>query len=194
MSLSHQYQHLIRLFDALFFQDYNTRLIKGAGEPIYLPADEHCTYHRVEFAHGYYASALHEIAHWCIAGERRRQQEDYGYWYCADGRNQQQQSAFENVEIKPQALEWAFCVAAGKSFQVSTDNLDGVEPDRLTFQTRVYQQVKVYLESGFPTRAQQFILALQDFYQREALTLDAFEHTFSLSNRFIPSNTFYQEN
>ncbi len=161
----HHYQDLVLLFDQLFAEAFNTRLIKGDGEPVYLPAGAGQEYAQVVFAHGFYASALHEIAHWCLAGEKRRELEDYGYWYCPDGRNQQQQDAFEQVEVKPQAIEWAFCLAAGKSFTVSTDNLDGVEPDRQQFQNKVQQQLKDYLLFGFPPRAQQFIDALQAFYQ-----------------------------
>ncbi|GAA0858438.1 elongation factor P hydroxylase [Aliiglaciecola litoralis] len=162
-ALVHQYQDLIKLFDQCFAQSENTRLVKGDGEPVYLPAKgNEC--HQVVFAHGYYASALHEIAHWCIAGKARRQLEDYGYWYCPDGRNAQQQAEFELVEVKPQAIECAFSEAAGFAFKVSTDNLDGVEPDRIAFETRVRNQLAEYQKSGFPARAAQFIEALRQFY------------------------------
>ncbi|WP_416305245.1 elongation factor P hydroxylase [Neptunicella sp. SCSIO 80796] len=169
----HRYQDLVLLFDQLFASNFNTRLIKGDHEPVYLPAGSGQPYAQVVFAHGFYSSALHEIAHWCLAGEKRRELEDYGYWYCPDGRNQQQQEEFEQVEVKPQAIEWAFCLAAGKAFQVSTDNLDGVESDRQQFQSKVQQQLKDYLLFGFPPRAQQFIDALQAFYQSQsALQVD----------------------
>ena len=82
MTIQHDYQDLIHLFENCFFEKYMTRLVKGDDEPVYLPADQDCAWHRVIFAHGFYASALHEISHWCIAGERRRQQVDFGYWYC----------------------------------------------------------------------------------------------------------------
>jgi len=161
----HQYQHLITLFNQEFSQSYNTRLVKGGDEPLYSPADEHCEYHQIIFAHGYYASALHEIAHWCIAGKERRLLEDFGYWYEPDGRNEQQQKAFEQVEIKPQALEWAFCIAAQKKFNVSADNLNGYCADLVSFKKAVYQQVLQYLAVGFPQRSQQLIRALASFYQ-----------------------------
>jgi len=161
----HQYQDLITLFNQAFSQNYNTRLIKGDDEPLYSPADEQCAFHQVIFAHGYYASALHEISHWCIAGKDRRLLEDFGYWYEPDGRNEQQQKSFEQVEIKPQALEWAFCVAANKHFNVSVDNLEGAAADTVNFKKAVYQQVLIYLNEGFTTRGQQFINALANFYQ-----------------------------
>lgn len=172
--VKHHYQDLISLFDSVFSVTQNTRLIKGEDEPVYLPADQEFPFHRVVFAHGYFASALHEIAHWCIAGNARRQRVDYGYWYCPDGRNEQQQHEFELVEVKPQAIEWAFSIAAGKAFQVSTDNLNGVEPDRKTFSLRVQKQILQYLERGFPPRAERFIQSLHQFYATSPLCVDDF--------------------
>ena len=102
---SHQYQDLITLFNACFNQSHNTRLVKGGDEPIYTPANDDCEYHQIIFARGYYASAFHEISHWCQAGEARRLLEDYGYWYKPDGRNEQEQKEFEQVEVIPQAIE-----------------------------------------------------------------------------------------
>ncbi|PCH51780.1 MAG: elongation factor P hydroxylase, partial [Cellvibrionales bacterium] len=99
--MRHQYPDLIQLFSDTFFEQYNTRLIKGDDEPIYTPADENCSYHQVIFAHGYYASAFHEISHWCQAGEARRLLEDFGYWYMPDGRDERQQKEFEQVEVIP---------------------------------------------------------------------------------------------
>ena len=163
---THQYQDLVQLFERSFFLQYNTRLVKGDDEPVYLPENKHCHFNQVVFAHGYFASALHEIAHWCLAGINRRELEDYGYWYVADGRDQEQQQAFEKVEIKPQAIEWAFCIAAGKTFDVSTDNLSGTGvTDRIAFKANVYHQVLKYLAQGFPNDAQTFIRVLARYYK-----------------------------
>ncbi len=162
---------LMSLFDETFYATYNTRLIKGEDEPVYLPAGATaCDFHQIVFAHGYFSSALHEIAHWCIAGEKRRLLEDYGYWYCPDGRDATQQAEFEHVEVKPQALEWAMTIAAGRRFQVSTDNLNGAEPDRTGFTRRVRAQLQHYIEQGFPHRARCFIDALQQRFNGPALT------------------------
>ena len=161
----HQISDLISIFDNTFYHSHQTRLIKGDDEPVYLPADEENNYHRIIFAHGYYASGMHEIAHWLIAGEKRRLLEDYGYWYCPDGRNADQQSEFEKVEIKPQAIEWALCIAAGFKFNVSADNLNGEQPCRVTFQTKVHEQVLAYLNTGFSDRTQALLKALCDFYK-----------------------------
>lgn len=165
----HNIQDLIAIFSDTFFTEYNTRLIKGDDEPIYLPASETCSYHQIVFAHGYYSSGLHEIAHWCVAGKERRLKEDFGYWYEPDGRNEQQQKIFESVEVKPQAIEWAFCIAANKTFNVSADNLNGAEADTQAFNAAVFKQVEYYFEHGFPQRAQQFINALMAFYQTPLL-------------------------
>ncbi|WP_115718272.1 elongation factor P hydroxylase [Gallaecimonas mangrovi] len=167
----HQYSDLVMLFNDCFLASHNTELVKGDVEPIYLPADNAHPHHRIVFAHGYYASGMHEIAHWCLAGQKRRELVDYGYWYCPDGRNTAQQQAFEAVEIKPQAIEWGLCAAAGFRFNVSTDNLNGsAEPDRAGFQRKVYHQVMAYLDSGFPARAAQFMAVLANFYQRQPVT------------------------
>lgn len=169
---SHDYQQLIDMFAACFYESENTRLVAGKDEPYYLPAGQSLaptdtvkSYHQLVFAHGFFASALHEIAHWCIAGSKRRQLFDYGYWYAPDGRNAQQQSEFEQVERKPQALEWLFADAAGFPFQVSVDNLSGIEVDRAAFTALVAQQKQAYLQHGLPARAETFRQALLAYYQ-----------------------------
>ncbi|PQQ23492.1 elongation factor P hydroxylase [Photorhabdus hindustanensis] len=175
--IMHNYQQLIDIFNRCFGDEYNTRLVKGDNEPIYLPADEEISYNRIVFAHGFYASALHEIAHWCIAGKERRKLVDFGYWYCPDGRDAQTQSEFEKVEIKPQALDWLFCTAAGFPFNVSCDNLEGdFEPDRLAFQREVHAQIMDYLAQGIPTRAECFIQGLQSFYNTPPLKAEHFPY------------------
>ncbi len=162
---------LISLFNATFFEKWNTRLVRGEDEPVYLPANDSVSYHRIVFAHGFFASALHEISHWCIAGEARRQLEDYGYWYCPDGRDEKQQARFEQVEVKPQAIEWAFTLASGRRFQVSTDNLNGAEPDREGFTRNVEAQLQTFMNNGFPNRAALFIDALHNAFGTRPLSL-----------------------
>ena len=178
-SCVHHADDLISLFNDTFYAEYNTRLVRGEDEPIYLPQSKTGNFHQIVFAHGFFSSALHEIAHWCMAGEQRRQQVDYGYWYCPDGRDAQQQQAFEQVEIKPQAIEWAFSVAAGNQFRVSTDNLNGITPDRKRFARNVFVQVERYLSDGFPPRAAQFIRQLQHRYATQALNLKQFDLEFA---------------
>ena len=161
-------EDITALFDGIFMPRYQTRLVRGKDEPLYRPADKQTPYHQIIFARGFYASALHEISHWCIAGAKRRQLEDYGYWYLPDGRNAQEQSAFEQAEIAPQALESLFADACGRTFHVSVDNLGGdVEVDRAAFAERVNARKQRYLREGLPTRANALYVALTSFYQRE---------------------------
>jgi len=164
---THHSVDLETLFKQCFYKDYQTLLIGGADEPLYRPATSddmpHCLFYRAD----YFASALHEIAHWCIAGAKRRQQEDWGYWYCPDGRSPEQQRAFESVEVKPQAVEWMLSVAAGAPFRISSDNLLGsgnkIEEGG-TFKSAVVAQVQCYRQGALPSRAQQFFLALSEHY------------------------------
>ncbi len=179
----HHYSQLITIFNHCF-GNYNTRLVKGDSEPLYLPADTTIPYHRIIFAHGFYASALHEIAHWCIAGHARRLLIDFGYWYHPDGRDAASQRQFEMAEIKPQALEWLFCMAAGFPFSVSCDNLNGnCEPDRVAFLKQVRGQVLLYLKQGLAVRPACFIRELQLFYNTSTLTAADFPDVTTLRNQ-----------
>ena len=88
-------EQISEIFNRCFYQS-KTRLIGGASEPLYEPGEQEA---RVYFREDYASSALHEIAHWCIAGANRRQQTDYGYWYNGE-RDLGQQRTFEAVESK----------------------------------------------------------------------------------------------
>ncbi|WP_201546367.1 elongation factor P hydroxylase [Psychrobacter immobilis] len=135
---------LIALFNTLF-ADQEVILVRGAGEPEYFPAKDNQPA-RIEFANGFFQSALHELSHFFIAGKQRRQLSDFGYWYAPDGRTAAQQQAFERVEIKPQALECLFSLACGRDFQVSQDNLFAdFDTSTSTFAHDVYQQAKAYI-------------------------------------------------
>ena len=176
---SFDYKDLINIFSQCFAGSENTQLVKGDDEPIYLPMDEAHPQHRIIFARGFYASALHEISHWLVAGQARRQLEDFGYWYCPDGRDKEKQLAFEAVEIKPQAIEWALCLACGFKFNVSSDNLDGWQSDRHAFQDKVYHRLCELLEHGFNSRTTQLINALHAFYHTPPITIDAIGYHLS---------------
>ena len=168
---------LIQLFDQCFFEDYQTRLVGGGEEPLYLPASPEIPFHQVIFRQDYYRSALHEIAHWLIAGPSRRQLEDYGYWYTPEGRDSVQQQAFEQMEAKPQALEWILSYAAQIQFRVSLDNLaaDQATVSEQPLVQAVYQALLKIIESGLWPRAQLFFDCLCDFYGTDKiLTADHF--------------------
>ena len=85
------------VFNQCFQEGYRTRLYGGAEEPLYQPATASDSYHALRYRADYFASALHEIAHWCIAGRQRRLLSDFGYWYTPEGRSSDQQRAFEDV-------------------------------------------------------------------------------------------------
>lgn len=176
----HRISDLIHIFNECFKADIQTELVRGGDEPIYIPRSQYYPYDRVIFAHGYYASAMHEIAHWCIAGDERRKLVDFGYWYNPDGRTAEQQKEFEVVEIKPQALEWILSRSAAFNFNVSLDNLSGDLNEEAqaaeTFKDNIFSQVQNYLNDGLPSRAQQLSDALVTFYRpQEALALEEFK-------------------
>ena len=170
----HRAQDLVTIFDELFADDENTRLVAGQGEPLYLPAGTDCDHHRVVYAHGYFASALHEVAHWCIAGRERRLQVDYGYWYQPDGRTEQQQAEFERVEVKPQALEWVLSACAGYRFHLSADNTNAGAVAGESFRQAVADQAQLYCRQGLPVRAARLAKALQQRYLVAQLPVASF--------------------
>ena len=168
VSSSHKHcDQLLKIFNDTFLDSHNTCLQKGADEPLYSPAGDRQQHHCIAFTRDYYASALHEIAHWCVAGEDRRQQLDYGYWYAPDGRSKTQQREFELVEVAPQALEWMFSEAVGIKFQVSADNLAMGLAASDEFKDRIYARVIKNCINGVNARAHAFIMALQHFYHRD---------------------------
>lgn len=162
--LQHNCQQLQHVFQQCFLTSHNTVLQGGAEEPLYSPASGKQLHHVIAFTQDYYASALHEIAHWLVAGETRRLQEDYGYWYAPDGRDAKQQLAFEQVEIRPQALEWMLSQAAGFRFQVSADNLQAGMGASAEFKANIHAQVLRWCEAGLNQRSMDLLAALSSFY------------------------------
>jgi len=149
-------QELFTVFHHCFALNYNVQLINGLAvghnEPVYIPAQSHQPA-QIIFAHGFIRSALHEIAHWCYAGYKRRQLEDYGYWYHGEFRDQAQQSAFEAAELMPQAYELILSAAAGIKFEVSCDNFNSqVIINRHQFTQQVVAQAQRRLISGVSPR------------------------------------------
>ena len=141
-----------------WFSHLNVTLVRGEFEPEYFPASADRPA-LIQFAHGFFNSALHEISHWSISGEKRRLLPDLGYWYTPDGRTAEQQALFEQVEIKPQAIEWLFATAFGRKFRVSLDNLTGDSGNGTQFKDNVFAQVQRYFsgEATLPRDAALFI-------------------------------------
>jgi elongation factor P hydroxylase len=159
--MPHDARVLEDLFRDCFFDDFQTRLEGGAPEPVYFPSSAPALHpHRILYREDFFASALHEVAHWCLAGARRRKLEDYGYWYAADGRSLTEQSEFEKVESRPQAIEWILSEACDFAFHLSADNLEAGLGASDSFEAAVSRRKEKYLSEGLPPRAEQFRVAL----------------------------------
>lgn len=160
---------LCAVFEQVFSKSDSTRLVGGADEPFYRPAGngELAT---VFFRADYVRSALHEVAHWCIAGPARRALPDYGYWYSPDDRDLPQQQAFFAVEAQPQAVERHFCEALDIGFSPSVDNLslDVPESAQLQFTQRLEDWHARYSAEGLPARAARFHDALRGLRSKAA--------------------------
>lgn len=156
-------QTLEQVFSDCFRETSNTLLHGGYSEPLYQPAASADQFNVIRYREDFIASALHEVAHWCIAGSARRKRVDFGYWYAPDGRNASQQRAFENVEYKPQALEWFFAKACGYRFRISADNLNTQSVQTLgedAFEQRVIEQAESWVKHGLPFDGLNFFRAL----------------------------------
>ncbi len=151
---------LERIFAECFAEAFETVLVGGGDEPLYVPSGAPGEPHRIIYREDYFASALHEVAHWCLAGEARRRVEDYGYWYAPDGRDVEAQSAFEAVERRPQALEWIFSEACGFPFVLSADNLEAGFGPSAPFRAAVAEERAKLTAGGLPSRARRFEAAL----------------------------------
>lgn len=150
---------LERLFARLFLRRHHTLLVGGADEPLYLPARGRAPA-EIRYREDFVASALHEVAHWCIAGAARRAETDYGYWYAPDGRGVDAQREFERVEVRPQAIESIFARSCGVPFRVSLDNPGRDDLDPAPFEASVEAQAQRLERVGLPPRAARFREAL----------------------------------
>lgn len=147
-------------FNANFGRSYNVQLIGGAEEPLYLAADGDRSA-TIRYTRDYARSALHEIAHWCLAGGARRRLMDYGYWYSPPPRNAPAQRAFCTAEVAVQALEQRFCQACGVRFTVSLDNLDGAPELMAQFSVRVACRVRELCRDKMTGRANRMVELLR---------------------------------
>ena len=139
-------------FNAGVGRRYCTRLLGGATEPVYEPACA-ARWGTIRYTRDYARSALHELAHWSIAGARRRRELDYGYCYLPPPRDAAAQAAFYAAEMRVQALEAVLAEVCGVPFEVSTDNLGGARGEDARFAAAVAAE-RCRLESGaLPPRA-----------------------------------------
>lgn len=132
-------QRLITLFSTVF---PDLVIHGGADEPFYQAptADAKAILY---FRSNYPRSLLHELSHYCLAGDKRRMLDDFGYWYFPCGRTQEQQQLFEQVEARPQGLEKRMYEILGIKFIPSIDDFSG-RPSSTEFLTKldeVYQEM-----------------------------------------------------
>lgn len=150
-------------FNRTFVSSHRTVLMLGGDEPLYLPATaSQCAV--IVSNRDYPASALHEVAHWCLASARRRQLVDYGYWYEPPPRCEAAQARFVVVEERNQALESIFADAAGLPFHVSLDDVDATPAMRRRFEARVSLRSEQLRDGPLPPRAERFRRALREAF------------------------------
>ena len=140
-------------------------MLGGAAEPLYVPAklsdaNQQSMPAQLYYREDYAASALHEAAHWCIAGASRRRLLDFGYTYLENPRTRQQQQFFYRLELKTQTLEMLFATQTDINFQVSADNLNACP---VSFATQVSANQKCvanWVRNSADQRARKFLHAL----------------------------------
>ena len=140
-------------------QSERTELIGGADEPLYLPGQPGVSA-RLFYRENFAASALHESAHWCIAGEQRRRQIDFGYAYQPPPRTDRAQAQFFTSEVRAQALECRFAQAAGADFKPSADNLAADVDEFTDLLETAREDMEHWLNTAPGRRARLFIQAL----------------------------------
>jgi elongation factor P hydroxylase len=146
------------VFNREFAVSHRTMMAGGSVEPLYLPV-RGSELALVAYTLDYPASALHEAAHWCLAGTTRRQRRDYGYWYVPGPRNAEQRRAFFAAELDVQALEAEFARVAGVKFVVSADDFEAPVEELEAFARRVHLRSAVY-RRHLPERAARMRAAL----------------------------------
>ncbi len=145
-----------RVFN-LVFVDYKVVMNGGHAEPLYIPSVRIA---EIQYRQDYTASALHEAAHWCIAGQRRRRLKDYGYFYSPPPRTQLDSARFEAGEVEAQSMELLFSEAAGLRFQPSADDVNAPINGLDAFSHRILIRARERRRLGLPERAQKFVTAL----------------------------------
>ena len=162
MSLDLEIAHT---FNRLFAKSHNTVIKGGASELLYKPPEGNRR-SVIRYIRDSAPSALHEIAHWCIAGRNRRELIDYGYWYTPPPRSLFAQHLFFAVEARVQALESLFADVAGLPFHLSADDVHPSHGEalddsiaRADFAVQVERGVETWRSRGLPERADRMLRA-----------------------------------
>jgi hypothetical protein len=157
---------IARVFNREFLEGHRTLMCGGGAEPLYQPAVGSAPA-RIVFTHDFPASALHEAAHWCLAGPSRRLRRDYGYWYVPGPRDTRQRAAFFAAEATVQALEAIFATACGVRFVVSADDFAAAPTELEAFARRVDEKIAARRVGGLPARGRRFLDALIAEFRHE---------------------------
>jgi elongation factor P hydroxylase len=147
------------VFNGCFALTYGVKMRGGADEPLYLPASQVSPAELI-FRENFPASALHEAAHWCIAGAHRRNSLDFAYTYIAAPRSAGEQELFFAAELRTQSLESVFAETANVIFNPSADNLNCDISAFANAIARRRAQTDEWLNSSAGMRAMQFCQAL----------------------------------
>jgi elongation factor P hydroxylase len=140
-------------FNARFAREAATVLVGGAAEPLYLPGSAHRPA-IIRYTRDHAQSALHEIAHWCLASPSRYARVDYGLWYLPPPRSPRDQARFYAAEVPVQALEMVLADACGLPFHFSVDNPGVDDPAaEAEFAAAVRQSCEVLRRQGLGARA-----------------------------------------
>ena len=131
----------------------------GGNEPLYEPSDANQPA-QIRFTRDYPASALHEAAHWCLAGAARRRLRDYGYAYVPGPRAPDTRAAFFVAECDVQAIESLFAEVCGVRFVVSADDFAAPQAQLDAFARSVHARIAERRVRGLPRRATVFRDAL----------------------------------
>src|SRR4051794_37333932 len=150
---------IARTFDRTFLASHRTFMVGGGAEPLYQPGDAY-TPARIRFTRDFPASALHEAAHWCLAGAQRRTRRDYGYWYEPGPRDARTRAAFFAAECNVQAVEASFAEVCGVRFVVSADDFAAPHDALEAFERSVAHRIGELHARGLPPRAAAFRAAL----------------------------------
>jgi elongation factor P hydroxylase len=145
-------------FAATAGRRYDAVLEGGGEEPLYLPPRRGKPA-RIRYTRDYAQSALHELAHWCIAGATRRSLVDYGYWYQPPPRGPEARGRFLAVESRVQGLELLLARVACVRFHVSLDD-PGTDPG--DFEVGVHTAADAWMRRGFTARTAAVFAALDD--------------------------------
>ena len=152
-------------FNRLFGPSHRVTMVGGGAEPLYEPeTPAHPA--RVVFTYDYPASALHEAAHWCIAGAARRRLRDYGYSYAPGPRESIARSVFFASECDVQAVEALLAEACDVRFVISADDFAAPQAELDDFERRVRERIEHRRVHGLPRRAERLRAALRAEFGR----------------------------